>query len=79
MSRSFASGSTVCSQRNSGEQTISAHTHHSNVDYSLFEGRHVHGVVRQVFSRGELVVDGERWLGRPGRVQFQRRGEVGGF
>ena len=62
-----------------GEQTLSAHTHHSNVDYSLFEGRHVHGVVRQVFSRGELVVDGDRWLGRPGRGQFQRRGEVGGF
>ena len=62
-----------------GEQTISAHTHHSNVDYSLFEGRHVHGVVRRVFSRGELIVDGEQWLGRPGRGQFQRRGEVGGF
>ena len=62
-----------------GAQTISAHTHHSNVDYSLFEGKHVHGVVKKVFSRGELIVDGEQWLGRPGRGQFQVRGEVGGF
>jgi dihydropyrimidinase len=61
------------------EQVLSAHTHHSNCDYTLFEGRHVHGKVRQVYSRGDLVVDGEAWLGRPGRGRFVRRGEVGGF
>lgn len=61
------------------EHVISAHTHHSNCDYTLFEGRHVHGKVRQVFSRGELIVDGQEWLGRPGRGRFVRRGEVGGF
>jgi len=62
-----------------GRQTISARTHRSNVDYSLFEGHDVHGVVKRVFSRGELIVDGEQWLGRPGRGQFQARGEAGGF
>lgn len=59
--------------------TLSAHTHHSHCDYSLFEGRHVHGAVKKVFSRGELIVDDEDWLGRPGRGRFQSRGEVGGF
>ena len=58
---------------------LSAHTHHSNCDYTLFEGRHVHGKVRQVYSRGDLIVDGEAWLGRPGRGRFVRRGEAGGF
>ncbi len=58
---------------------ISAKTHHSNCDYTLFEGREVQGRVKQVFLRGELIVDGERWLGRPGAGRFVRRGEVGGF
>ncbi|HSV80272.1 MAG TPA: dihydropyrimidinase [Ramlibacter sp.] len=61
------------------DHVLSAHTHHSNCDYTLFEGRHVHGKVRQVYSRGDLIVDGEAWLGRPGRGRFVRRGETGGF
>jgi dihydropyrimidinase len=36
----------------------------------------VQGRVKKVFLRGELVVDGERWLGRPGAGRFQKRGEV---
>jgi len=28
---------------------------------------------------GDLIVDGDVWLGRPGRGQFVRRGEAGGF
>ncbi|NPC55970.1 dihydropyrimidinase [Caenimonas soli] len=60
-------------------QVLSARTHHSHCDYTLFEGHQVHGAVRKVFSRGDLLVDGERWLGRPGRGQFLRRGEAGGF
>jgi dihydropyrimidinase len=62
-----------------GEHVMSAATHHSNCDYTLFEGRHVHGKVRQVYSRGDLIVDGDEWLGRPGRGRFVRRGEAGGF
>jgi dihydropyrimidinase len=64
------------------EQVITAHTHdgnHGNCDYSLFEGHHVHGKVRKVFSRGELIVDERHWHGKPGRGRFIRRGEVGGF
>lgn len=47
---------------------IRAAEHHSRIDYSLFEGRPVTGRVKKVFLRGELVVDGERWLGREGRA-----------
>jgi dihydropyrimidinase len=56
---------------------LSASTHHSNVDYSLFEGRQVVGKVEKVFLRGELIVDGDQWLGRPGAGQFQKRSASG--
>lgn len=59
--------------------TISAGTHHSNCDYSLFEGREVRGRVKKVFLRGELIVDGTDWLGHPGAGEFVKRGQVGGF
>jgi dihydropyrimidinase len=61
------------------EHKLSAKTHHSNCDFSLFEGRKVTGRVKKVFLRGRLIVDGEAWLGRSGGGNFIRRGEVGGF
>jgi dihydropyrimidinase len=57
--------------------TISASTQHSNVDYSLFEGRSVQGKVKKVFLRGELVVDGEKWLGRAGGGRYLSRSASG--
>lgn len=57
--------------------TLSASTHHSLVDYSLFEGREVTGKVRKVFLRGQCIVDGDQWLGRPGMGQYQHRGASG--
>jgi dihydropyrimidinase len=39
------------------EHLISAKTHHMRVDYSMFEGFKVVGNAKQVFSRGELIVD----------------------
>lgn len=57
--------------------TISARTHHSLVDYSLFEGREVTGKVEKVFLRGQLIVDGDRWLGQPGTGRFQQRSASG--
>lgn len=56
---------------------LSASTHHSNVDYSLYEGREVQGKVDKVFLRGQLIVDGDRWLGSPGNGQFQKRSASG--
>lgn len=57
--------------------TLSAATHHSNVDYSLFEGRQVTGKVSKVFLRGELIVDGDSWLGRSGMGEYQHRSASG--
>ena len=57
--------------------TLSSKTHHSNVDYSLFEGRKVVGQVEKVFLRGELIVDGDKWLGRAGMGDYQKRSASG--
>jgi dihydropyrimidinase len=57
--------------------TLSASTQHSNADYSLYEGREVTGQVKKVFLRGEMIVEGDRWLGRAGQGQFQRRSASG--
>ncbi|MBI4220965.1 MAG: dihydropyrimidinase, partial [Chloroflexi bacterium] len=52
------------------EMTISAGTHHMRVDYNLYEGWRVKGVPQKVFQRGRLIVDGSRFLGRPGAGSF---------
>src|ERR687890_1763506 len=56
------------------EQTISAATHHMNVDYSAYEGRKVRGTVETVLSRGRVVVEGGEFKGRAGAGQFLKRG-----
>jgi dihydropyrimidinase len=50
--------------------TIQAANQHTNARYSLFEGREVLGRVRQVFSAGELLVDGNEFLGSAGAAHF---------
>jgi dihydropyrimidinase len=56
------------------QYTISAQTHHMRVDYSMFEGIEVKGVPHLVLSRGEVMVEGGKFLGRAGRGQFVKRG-----
>jgi dihydropyrimidinase len=60
------------------EHLISAKTHHMRVDYSMFEGCRVQGNAKQVFSRGELIVENGRYVGRVGRGQYLRRAARGG-
>jgi dihydropyrimidinase len=60
------------------KHVLSAKTHHMAVDYSCYEGREVIGGTDVVLSRGTLIVEGERWLGRPGHGKFLRR-EPRGF
>jgi dihydropyrimidinase len=60
------------------EHTISAATHHMRVDYSMYEGFTVKGDAETVLSRGEIIVDGGRWLGAPGRGRFLKRGAFAG-
>ena len=55
------------------KHTISASTHHMNVDYSCYEGREVTGGADVVFSRGKILVDGDEWLGAKGDGQFLKR------
>ena len=43
------------------------------VDYNLYEGWEVTGWPEKVLRRGELLVDGEQWLGRAGSGTFIRR------
>ncbi|MET9364784.1 dihydropyrimidinase [Streptomyces sp. NPDC006632] len=56
------------------EQTLSASTHHMNVDYSAYEGKRVRGKVRTVLSRGEVIIDNGRYTGRAGHGAFLPRG-----
>ncbi|MGD0872337.1 MAG: dihydropyrimidinase [Bryobacteraceae bacterium] len=58
--------------------TISAKTHHMRVDYSMFEGFECRGNARTVLSRGEVIVDGDRFLGKPGRGRYLKRAARGG-
>src|ERR1051325_3673529 len=58
------------------EMTISAKTHHMNVDYSCYEGMRVRGVTKTVLSRGDLIIDDGTYVGRKGQGQFLKRGEA---
>ncbi len=42
-------------------------------DYNLFEGWELTGFPEKVFLRGTLIVDGERWAGKPGMGRFLAR------
>lgn len=43
-------------------------------DYNLWEGVKLTGYPEKVFLRGQLIVDGERWLGKRGMGRFLKRG-----
>ncbi|WP_432247159.1 dihydropyrimidinase [Streptomyces sanyensis] len=54
-------------------QTLSAATHHMNVDYSAYEGRTVTGRVETVLSRGETVIENRTYTGRAGHGVYTPR------
>jgi dihydropyrimidinase len=58
------------------EMVISAKTHHMNVDYSCYEGKKVRGVTKTVLSRGEVIIDEGKYVGRKGQGQFLKRGHA---
>ena len=51
-----------------GQETL-----HMATDWSAYEGVEVTGKIRKVFSRGELIIDGEECLGQPGRGRYLHR------
>jgi dihydropyrimidinase len=53
--------------------TISAQTHHMDVDYSCYEGRSVTGGSDVVLSRGKVIVEGGKYLGTAGDGRFLKR------
>jgi dihydropyrimidinase len=57
--------------------TLSASTHHSNVDYNLFEGTEVRGAPAVVMVRGQVIVEGDELVASPGAGQFLHRARFG--
>src|SRR4051794_8297483 len=53
--------------------TLSAKTLHMNVDYSPYEGRQVTGATDTVLSRGRLVIENAKFVGRRGAGSFLKR------
>ncbi|MEO5704683.1 MAG: dihydropyrimidinase [Candidatus Limnocylindrales bacterium] len=54
-------------------RTISAKTHHMDVDYSCYEGRTVQGASDVVMSRGSVVIRNGEFTGRKGAGKFIKR------
>ncbi|HET6500351.1 MAG TPA: dihydropyrimidinase [Amycolatopsis sp.] len=54
-------------------QTLSARTHHMNVDYSAYEGFEIMGKVETVLSRGKVVVSPSGFGGTSGHGRFLAR------
>src|SRR5215210_2740680 len=55
------------------KHTISAATHHMDVDYSCYEGRAVQGGTDVVLSRGKVIVDNGEYAGQKGAGKFIKR------
>jgi dihydropyrimidinase len=53
-------------------------TLHMAADWTAYDGIEITGRVVKVFARGELIVDGERFLARKGRGVFMKRSPAGG-
>jgi dihydropyrimidinase len=54
--------------------TLGVKTLHMNVDYNPYEGRTVTGSPSTVISNGEVIIDGDRFMGKRGAGRFLRRG-----
>ena len=57
--------------------TISGATHHSASEMNIFEGAEVTGSPEIVLRRGEIIVEGDELLAKPGSGQFVRRARFG--
>jgi len=60
------------------DYTISVKTHHMAVDYSMYEGKKVKGNIDTVLSRGELIIQNDKFLGKAGRGNFIKRDTYAG-
>lgn len=46
---------------------------HQRTDYNLYEGWELIGYPERIYLRGNLIVDGDQWLGKPGMGRFLHR------
>ena len=56
------------------EYNISVETHHMNIDYSMYEGKQIKGNAETVISRGEIIIENKRFIGKSGRGKYIKRG-----
>jgi len=56
--------------------TLTPETLHSAIDYCSYDGLTVHGFPVATLSRGEVIVEEGRFVGRPGRGRFIARGRA---
>ena len=57
----------------SGAYTMTAETHHMNVDYSAYEGKTVAGHSKTVLSRGRVIIDDGQYRGQTGHGRYTPR------
>jgi dihydropyrimidinase len=57
-----------------GSHTISADTHHMDVDYSAYEGWEMTGKVETVLSKGKAIIADDAYHGSPGDGEYLPRG-----
>ncbi|KPJ94357.1 MAG: phenylhydantoinase [Gemmatimonas sp. SG8_17] len=55
------------------QMTLNADSLHMRVDYSPYEGRTATGMPELVMARGRVIIEGERYLGKPGDGEFIKR------
>ncbi len=53
--------------------TLDKENLHMKVDYAAYPGKTVTGAPKTVLSRGEVIVDNNKFLGKKGRGKFVRR------
>ncbi len=58
------------------KMTISAKTHHMNVDYNCYEGMEVTGVSDIVLSKGKVIIEDGKYLGKPGYGSYLKRSNI---
>ena len=57
------------------EVTYGVNVAHHRTDYNLYEGWQLKGFPVMVFLRGQKIVDGDNWYGKPGSGRFLQRHE----
>ncbi len=58
------------------KHTLSAATHHMNVDYSGYEGWELTGKIKTVLLRGKIAIDDNKCLVEKGYGQFVKRNKI---